>query len=151
MRGILWNTFLLFCSFRRNCKWKLCWKFCERSAICWAKFFYQIMMENIHSDIHYWLIPMWRWSWKDRLFNALEVFPAIKEKSRLGFTMDRIWFVCRALIAFAAVEGFSSQEHFVLFTGWKTWINARIIFLMNFSWRRVHCDFCSAFAQSSLD
>jgi ribonucleoside-diphosphate reductase beta chain len=59
-----------------------------------AKFFYgfQIMMENIHSETYSLLIDTYVRDKlkKDKLFNALEVFPAIKKKSRLGFTMDRV-------------------------------------------------------------
>jgi ribonucleoside-diphosphate reductase beta chain len=58
-----------------------------------AKFFYgfQIMMENIHSETYSLLIDTYVGrERKDKLFNALEVFPAIKKKSRLGFTMDRV-------------------------------------------------------------
>jgi ribonucleoside-diphosphate reductase beta chain len=50
---------------------------------------------------------------KDRLFNALEVFPAIKKKADWALQ----WIesdLCRAINCFAAV-GFSG--HFVLFTG----------------------------------
>jgi ribonucleoside-diphosphate reductase beta chain len=59
-----------------------------------AKFFYgfQIMMENIHSETYSLLIDTYvrDEAEKRKLFNALEVFPAIKKKSRLGFTMDRV-------------------------------------------------------------
>jgi ribonucleoside-diphosphate reductase beta chain len=57
-----------------------------------AKFFYgfQIMMENIHSETYSLIDTYVRdEAEKDRLFNALEVFPAIKKKG-LGFTMDRV-------------------------------------------------------------
>jgi ribonucleoside-diphosphate reductase beta chain len=50
---------------------------------------------------------------KDELFNALEVFPAIKKKSRLGFKWIESDSFAERLIAFAAVEGIFS-EHFVL-------------------------------------
>lgn len=57
-----------------------------------AKFFYgfQIMMENIHSETYSLLIDTYvkDETEKDELFNALEVFPAIKKKSRLGLKMD---------------------------------------------------------------
>jgi ribonucleoside-diphosphate reductase beta chain len=49
---------------------------------------------------------------KDELFNALEVFPAIKKKSRLGFKWIESDSFCRAFDCFAAVEGIFS-EHFV--------------------------------------
>jgi ribonucleoside-diphosphate reductase beta chain len=46
-----------------------------------AKFYgFQIMMENIHSETYSLLIDtMLKMMLKDRLFNALEVFPAIKK------------------------------------------------------------------------
>ena len=50
-----------------------------------AKFFYgfQIMMENIHSETYSLLIDTYvkDEAEKDDLFNALEVFPAIKKKA----------------------------------------------------------------------
>jgi ribonucleoside-diphosphate reductase beta chain len=56
------------------------------------KFFYgfQIMMENIHSETYSLLIDTYVETKlkKDKLFNALEVFPAIKKKQT--FTMDRV-------------------------------------------------------------
>lgn len=52
-----------------------------------AKFFYgfQIMMENIHSEMYSLLIDTLvdDDAEKDELFNALELFPAIKKK-RIG-------------------------------------------------------------------
>jgi ribonucleoside-diphosphate reductase beta chain len=48
------------------------------------------MMENIHSETYSLIDTYVRdEAEKDRLFNALEVFPAIKKKG-LGFTMDRV-------------------------------------------------------------
>jgi ribonucleoside-diphosphate reductase beta chain len=50
-----------------------------------AKFFYgfQIMMENIHSETYCYLsiLTLLMRTEKDELFNALEVFPAIKKKA----------------------------------------------------------------------
>jgi ribonucleoside-diphosphate reductase beta chain len=62
-----------FCSFWRNCKWKT-ENFVNEVQYAETKFFYgfQIMMENIHSEI--FTIDRYlckRRSWKDKLFNAL--------------------------------------------------------------------------------
>ena len=57
-----------------------------------AKFFYgfQIMMENVHSETYSLLIDTYVKDEveKDQLFRAIEVFPAIKKESRLGFKVD---------------------------------------------------------------
>ena len=56
-----------------------------------AKFFYgfQIMMENIHSETYSLLIDTYKdEAEKNQLFHAIEVFPAIKRKSTMGFKMD---------------------------------------------------------------
>ena len=75
-----------------------------------AKFFYgfQIMMENIHSETYSLLIDTYVKddAEKDKLFNAIEVFPAIKKKAdwALKWIEEAPSFAHR-LIAFAAVEG----------------------------------------------
>ncbi len=74
-----------------------------------AKFFYgfQIMMENIHSETYSLLIdsyikdPVDR----DRLFNALENFPAIQKKADWALRWIESPSFAERLIAFAAVEG----------------------------------------------
>jgi hypothetical protein len=58
----------------------------------------------IAKHTRYWLILTWRRSEKDELFNALEVFLLLK-KSRLGFEMDWIRFVCRAFDCFCSGRG----------------------------------------------
>jgi ribonucleoside-diphosphate reductase beta chain len=70
-----------------------------------AKFFYgfQIMMENIHSETYSLLIE--DDVEKDRLFNALEVFPAIKKKADWALQWIESDSFAERLIAFAAVEG----------------------------------------------
>ena len=74
-----------------------------------AKFFYgfQIMMENIHSEMYSLLIDTLvdNDSEKDELFNALERFPAIKKKADLAFRWIDSESFAERLIAFAAVEG----------------------------------------------
>ena len=74
-----------------------------------AKFFYgfQIMMENIHSETYSLLIDTYvkDEAEKDELFNALEVFPAIKKKADWALKwIDNGNFIDR-LLAFAVVEG----------------------------------------------
>ena len=74
-----------------------------------AKFFYgfQIMMENIHSEMYSLLIDTLvdNDSEKDELFNALERFPAIKKKADWAFRWIESESFAERLIAFAAVEG----------------------------------------------
>lgn len=74
-----------------------------------AKFFYgfQIMMENIHSETYSLLIDTYvkDETEKDQLFNALEVFPAIKKKADWALKWIDSDSFAERLIAFAAVEG----------------------------------------------
>jgi ribonucleoside-diphosphate reductase beta chain len=74
-----------------------------------AKFFYgfQIMMENIHSETYSLLIDTYvkDEAEKDELFNALEVFPAIKKKADWALKWIESPSFSERLIAFAAVEG----------------------------------------------
>ena len=74
-----------------------------------AKFFYgfQIMMENIHSETYSLLIDTYvkDETEKAELFNALEVFPAIKKKADWALKWIESDSFAERLIAFAAVEG----------------------------------------------
>jgi ribonucleoside-diphosphate reductase beta chain len=74
-----------------------------------AKFFYgfQIMMENIHSETYSLLIDTYvkDETEKDELFNALDVFPAIKKKADWALKWIESDSFAERLIAFAAVEG----------------------------------------------
>ncbi len=74
-----------------------------------AKFFYgfQIMMENIHSETYSLLIDTYvkDEAEKDELFNALDVFPAIKKKADWALKWIESDSFAERLIAFAAVEG----------------------------------------------
>jgi len=74
-----------------------------------AKFFYgfQIMMENIHSETYSLLIDTYvkDETERDELFNALEVFPAIKKKADWALKWIESDSFAERLIAFAAVEG----------------------------------------------
>ena len=74
-----------------------------------AKFFYgfQIMMENIHSETYSLLIDTYVKDEveKDRLFTAIEVFPAIKKKADWALKWIDSDSFAERLIAFAAVEG----------------------------------------------
>ena len=74
-----------------------------------AKFFYgfQIMMENIHSETYSLLIDTYVKDdlEKDRLFKAIEVFPAIKKKADWALLWIDSDSFAERLIAFAAVEG----------------------------------------------
>ncbi|MBT8393678.1 MAG: ribonucleotide-diphosphate reductase subunit beta [Bacteroidia bacterium] len=74
-----------------------------------AKFFYgfQIMMENIHSEVYSLLIDTYVKDEKEKnvLFNAIENFPAIKEKAKWALKWIDSPSFAERLIAFAAVEG----------------------------------------------
>ena len=74
-----------------------------------AKFFYgfQIMMENIHSETYSLLIDTYvkDEAEKAEVFNALEVFPAIKKKADWALKWIESDSFAERLIAFAAVEG----------------------------------------------
>lgn len=74
-----------------------------------AKFFYgfQIMMENIHSEMYSLLIDTLvdNDAEKDELFNAIERFPAIKKKADWALRWIESDSFAERLIAFAAVEG----------------------------------------------
>ncbi|MCH2033715.1 MAG: ribonucleotide-diphosphate reductase subunit beta [Tenacibaculum sp.] len=74
-----------------------------------AKFFYgfQIMMENIHSETYSLLIDTYikNDDEKNKLFKAIEVFPAIKKKADWALKWIESDSFAERLIAFAAVEG----------------------------------------------
>lgn len=74
-----------------------------------AKFFYgfQIMMENIHSETYSLLIDTYVKDEveKDKLFNAIENFPAIRKKAEWALKWIESDSFAERLIAFAAVEG----------------------------------------------
>ena len=74
-----------------------------------AKFFYgfQIMMENVHSETYSLLIDTYVKDnvEKDKLFRAIEVFPAIKKKADWALKWIESDSFAERLIAFAAVEG----------------------------------------------
>ena len=75
-----------------------------------AKFFYgfQIMMENIHSETYSLLIDTYvkDEGEKTKLFQAIEIFPAIKKKAEWALKWIDSDSFAERLIAFAAVEGF---------------------------------------------
>ena len=74
-----------------------------------AKFFYgfQIMIENIHSETYSLLIDTYVKddAEKDKLFNAIETFPAIKKKADWALKWIESDSFAERLIAFAGVEG----------------------------------------------
>ncbi len=74
-----------------------------------AKFFYgfQIMMENVHSETYSLLIDTYIKDEKEKnnLFQAIEVFPAIKKKADWALQWIESDSFAERLIAFAAVEG----------------------------------------------
>ena len=85
-----------------------------------AKFFYgfQIMMENVHSETYSLLIDTYVKDEveKDRLFRAIEVFPAIRKKADWALKWIESDSFAERLIAFAAVEGiFFSGEFCSIF------------------------------------
>lgn len=74
-----------------------------------AKFFYgfQIMMENIHSQVYSLLIDTFIKDDKEKheLFNALELNPAVKKKGEWALKWIKSDSFIERLIAFAVVEG----------------------------------------------
>jgi ribonucleoside-diphosphate reductase beta chain len=74
-----------------------------------AKFFYgfQIMMENIHSQVYSLLIDTFikDSNEKHELFNALELNPAVKKKGEWALKWIKSDSFVERLIAFAVVEG----------------------------------------------
>ena len=74
-----------------------------------AKMFYgfQIMMENIHSETYSLLIDTYIKDKEEqnKLFNAIETFPAIKKKAEWAIKWINSDSFIERLIAFAAVEG----------------------------------------------
>ena len=84
-----------------------------------AKFFYgfQIMMENIHSEVYSLLIDTYvkNEAEKDKLFRAIEVFPAIKLKAEWALKWIESDSFAERLIAFAAVEGIFLLRKFLFY------------------------------------
>lgn len=113
-----------------------------------AKFFYgfQIMMENIHSETYSLLIDTYvkDEAEKDALFNALEVFPAIKKKADWALKWIESDSFAERLIAFAAVEGiFFSGAFCSIFWLKKRGLMPGLTFSNELISRDegVHCDF----------
>jgi ribonucleoside-diphosphate reductase beta chain len=113
-----------------------------------AKFFYgfQIMMENIHSETYSLLIDTYvkDEAEKDELFNALEVFPAIKKKADWALKWIESDSFAERLIAFAAVEGiFFSGAFCSIYWLKKRGLMAGLTFSNELISRDegVHCDF----------
>ncbi len=113
-----------------------------------AKFFYgfQIMMENIHSETYSLLIDTYvkDEAEKAELFNALEVFPAIKKKADWALKWIESDSFAERLIAFAAVEGiFFSGAFCSIFWLKKRGLMPGLTFSNELISRDegVHCDF----------
>ena len=113
-----------------------------------AKFFYgfQIMMENIHSETYSLLIDTYVKddTEKDKLFKAIEVFPAIKKKADWALKWIDSDSFAERLIAFAAVEGiFFSGAFCSIFWLKKRGLMPGLTFSNELISRDegVHCDF----------
>ena len=113
-----------------------------------AKFFYgfQIMMENIHSETYSLLIDTYvkDEKEKDKLFNAIDRFPAIMEKAKWALKWIDSPSFAERLIAFAAVEGiFFSGAFCSIFWLKKRGIIPGLTFSNELIYRDegVHCDF----------
>lgn len=113
-----------------------------------AKFFYgfQIMMENIHSETYSLLIDTYvkDEKEKDMLFNAIDNFPAIKEKAEWALKWIESPSFAERLIAFAAVEGiFFSGAFCSIFWLKKRGLMPGLTFSNELISRDegVHCDF----------
>ena len=113
-----------------------------------AKFFYgfQIMMENIHSETYSLLIDTYVKDEveKNKLFKAIEVFPAIKKKADWALRWIDSDSFAERLIAFAAVEGiFFSGAFCSIFWLKKRGLMPGLTFSNELISRDegVHCDF----------
>ena len=113
-----------------------------------AKFFYgfQIMMENIHSETYSLLIDTYVKddAEKDKLFNAIETFPAIKKKADWALKWIESDSFAERLIAFAGVEGiFFSGAFCSIFWLKKRGVMPGLTFSNELISRDegVHCDF----------
>lgn len=113
-----------------------------------AKFFYgfQIMMENIHSETYSLLIDTYVKDEveKDKLFHAIEVFPAIMKKAQWALKWIKSDSFAERLIAFAAVEGiFFSGAFCSIFWLKKRGLMPGLTFSNELISRDegVHCDF----------
>lgn len=113
-----------------------------------AKFFYgfQIMMENIHSETYSLLIDTYvkNEEEKDKLFRALDVFPAIMKKAEWALKWIESDSFAERLIAFAAVEGiFFSGAFCSIFWLKKRGLMPGLTFSNELISRDegVHCDF----------
>ena len=113
-----------------------------------AKFFYgfQIMMENIHSETYSLLIDTYVKDdkEKDKLFKAIETFPAIKKKADLALKWIESDSFAEILIAFAGVEGiFFSGSFCSIFWLKKRGLMPGLTFSNELISRDegVHCDF----------
>ena len=113
-----------------------------------AKFFYgfQIMMENIHSETYSLLIDTYvkNDEEKNKLFKAIEVFPAIKKKADWALRWIDSDSFAERIIAFAAVEGiFFSGAFCSIFWLKKRGLMPGLTFSNELISRDegVHCDF----------
>lgn len=113
-----------------------------------AKFFYgfQIMMENIHSETYSLLIDTYvkDEGEKTKLFQAIEIFPAIKKKAEWALKWIDSDSFAERLIAFAAVEGiFFSGSFCSIFWLKKRGLMPGLTFSNELISRDegVHCDF----------
>jgi len=86
-------------------------RFMSEVQLSEARAFYgfQIMMENIHSEVYSLLIDTYisNESEKDKLFNALDNFPCIRKKAdwAIKWINDKRSSFATRLVAFACVEG----------------------------------------------
>ena len=113
-----------------------------------AKFFYgfQIMMENIHSEVYSLLIDTYvkNEGEKSQLFKAIEVFPAIQQKAEWALKWIDSPSFAERLIAFAAVEGiFFSGSFCAIFWLKKRGLMPGLTFSNELISRDegLHCDF----------
>ena len=113
-----------------------------------AKFFYgfQIMMENIHSETYSLLIDTYvkDEKEKDKLFKAIDNFPAIKKKADWALQWIESDSFAERLIAFAGVEGiFFSGSFCSIFWLKKRGVMPGLTFSNELISRDegVHCDF----------
>ena len=125
-------------------------RFCSEVQIPEARFFYgfQIMMENIHSEMYSVLIDTYVQDAKEKLYllNAVETIPAVKKKAEwaLRWIGDQDASFATRLVAFAIVEGvFFSGSFAAIFWLKKRGLLPGLTFSNELISRdeALHCDF----------
>lgn len=100
-------------------------RFSTEVQLAEARFFYrfQVMMENIHSEVYSLLLDTYITDRNERghLFRAIDTIPSVKNKAdwALRWISDKSSTFAERLVAFAAVEGIFFRALLRLFSGSK--------------------------------